>query len=232
MTVYGLVEWDYSTTGKFAEDTSYQFTLIANDSLGGHSNAVTQTLSTAFYTIDFQAGGKEIAFGAPANDNLSNFNGKDYTDEGLFKCNMGTAFNDMTSQEVEDFVDGLNYTGLNVVDYIVDQGTNGIWIYRKWNSGIAECWGEYTFTSSVNTLWVTPIYVSDNVPRQNYPFTFVSVPMEWASVSPSQNACWLYHESSGASNTTTQTAIYKPIKVSAFSSNTFKIRYYVVGRWR
>ena len=26
-------------------------------------------------------------------------------------------------------------------DYIVEQGTDGIWTYRKWNSGIAECWG-------------------------------------------------------------------------------------------
>lgn len=25
-------------------------------------------------------------------------------------------------------------------DFIVEQGTDGIWTYRKWNSGIAECW--------------------------------------------------------------------------------------------
>lgn len=33
-----------------------------------------------------------------------------------------------------------------VADYIVEQGTSGIWTYRKWNSGIAECWGEYETT--------------------------------------------------------------------------------------
>ena len=27
-------------------------------------------------------------------------------------------------------------------DYIVEQGTSGIWTYRKWNSGVAECWGD------------------------------------------------------------------------------------------
>ena len=27
------------------------------------------------------------------------------------------------------------------VDYMVEEGTSGIWTYRKWNSGIAECWG-------------------------------------------------------------------------------------------
>ena len=29
------------------------------------------------------------------------------------------------------------------VDYVVEEGTSGIWTYRKWNSGIAECWGEW-----------------------------------------------------------------------------------------
>ena len=38
-------------------------------------------------------------------------------------------------------------------DYIVEYGTSGIWTYRKWNSGIAECWGKtaattYTFSST------------------------------------------------------------------------------------
>lgn len=143
VTIYGLIDWDYDTTGNFAEDTSYQITLIANDSVDGHSTPITQTMSTAFYTIDFQAGGKEIAFGSPANDDLSDFNGKDYSDKGLFKCNMGTAFNDMTTQEVNDFVDGLNFTGINVTDYVVEQGIKDIWTYRKWNSGLCDLWGVY-----------------------------------------------------------------------------------------
>lgn len=31
-------------------------------------------------------------------------------------------------------------------DYIVEQGTSGIWTYRKWASGIAECWGRQIST--------------------------------------------------------------------------------------
>ena len=33
------------------------------------------------------------------------------------------------------------------VDYVVEQGTSGIWTYRKWNSGIAECWGQTSVAS-------------------------------------------------------------------------------------
>ena len=31
---------------------------------------------------------------------------------------------------------------LPVADYVVEQGTIGNWTYRKWNSGVAECWGK------------------------------------------------------------------------------------------
>ena len=55
---------------------------------------------------------------------------------------------------------------LGINDYIVEQGTSGIWTYRKWNSGIAECWGVASFTpSSPNTegsLYYK--YVSTNFP--------------------------------------------------------------------
>ena len=37
-----------------------------------------------------------------------------------------------------------------VADYIIEQGTNGIWTYRKWNSGIAECWGIATGNTATN----------------------------------------------------------------------------------
>ncbi len=33
------------------------------------------------------------------------------------------------------------------VDYIVEQGTSDIWTYRKWASGVSECWGNYTCES-------------------------------------------------------------------------------------
>lgn len=38
--------------------------------------------------------------------------------------------------------DAINSGGS--ADYIVEEGTSGIWTYRKWASGIAECWGDDT----------------------------------------------------------------------------------------
>lgn len=36
-----------------------------------------------------------------------------------------------------------------VADYVVAEGTSGNWRYRKWNSGVAECWGEVTINTAI-----------------------------------------------------------------------------------
>jgi hypothetical protein len=48
----------------------------------------------------------------------------------------------------------LKATGVSPIqeDYIVEQGTDGIWTYRKWNSGVAECWGNPTVTVTLSTV--------------------------------------------------------------------------------
>ena len=38
---------------------------------------------------------------------------------------------------------------LPVADYVISEGTSGNWTYRKWASGVAECWGEVTVRASI-----------------------------------------------------------------------------------
>lgn len=45
-------------------------------------------------------------------------------------------------------------------DYIVEQGTSGIWTYRKWNSGVAECWGIYESAITGSTSWGSVYYTT------------------------------------------------------------------------
>lgn len=84
VTLYALVS---ATGGIFSTNESYTVSITPSDNMGGVAQTITQTLSTGFFTIDFQAGGKEIAFGAPANDLLTNY------PDGLFKCEMDAIFN-------------------------------------------------------------------------------------------------------------------------------------------
>lgn len=41
----------------------------------------------------------------------------------------------------------------NLKDSVVEQGTSGIWTYRKWASGISECWATTTTTISSWEAW-------------------------------------------------------------------------------
>lgn len=67
---------------------------------------------------------------------------------------------DMTATEVTDFVDSLEAQETNLADYVVEQGTSGIWTYRKWNSGIAECWGFQTQTCPLSSAYGSAYYTS------------------------------------------------------------------------
>ena len=80
-TVHALL----SITGGFNTQKSYQISVTPEDS-ESTGTPITQTLSTAFYTIDFLAGGHGIAFGQPATDNG-------------FECNMPTIFHDTVTIE-------------------------------------------------------------------------------------------------------------------------------------
>ena len=72
------------------------------------------------------------------------------------------------------------------VDYIVEQGTSGIWTYRKWNSGIAECWGTYSWTITAWAQWGS-IYESSSS-YASYPSSlFVSAPTLYANNLPLSN---------------------------------------------
>ena len=44
--------------------------------------------------------------------------------------------------------------GNRVSDFVIEEGISGIWAYRKWNSGVAECFGVHTVNDvSVSTAW-------------------------------------------------------------------------------
>ena len=121
----------------------------------------------------------------------------------------------------------------NTKDYIVEQGTSGIWTYRKWNSGLAECWGVYTMTSAATKAWGALYYSDTLAPRINYPFTFTTRPQESAFLHGSSVAGWVYPEAGGIGlNTTTQTGQYGFLRPTSIASSEVKYEYTVVGRWK
>ena len=127
----------------------------------------------------------------------------------------------------------IYFNGAKLADFVVEQGTSGIWTYRKWNSGVAECWGVHTMTSACNLAWGTLYYSNTLAPRINYPFTFTSRPQESVFCRGDSVSAWAYPEGGGIGmNTTTQTAQYGFLRPTTMTAAQVRYEYTVVGRWK
>lgn len=111
----------------------------------------------------------------------------------------------------------------NTADYVVEQGTSGIWTYRKWSSGVAECWGKASVEGSTTTK-ETSVWL---------PFTFSSNDYI-VSMTPSVNGTitsrFLVGNSAGnEGRTTTYFTVSHQTTTSGYSvMYMFDVR----GRWK
>lgn len=117
------------------------------------------------------------------------------------------------------------------VDYLVASGKSGIWNYRKWNSGIAECWGRSpNKTVNVSTAWGGIFYGDLICDQQFYPFTFKEKPIVSALPAMKSSDFFLI---SAANNPGDKKAApqFHPARGTT-GSVTGAVDYYVVGKWK
>lgn len=69
------------------------------------------------------------------------------------------------------------------VDYIIETNTSNGWLYRKWNSGLAECWKTVTITAQTNSSDAGGYVSASAADPGSFPFTFASVPNVQVTVS-------------------------------------------------
>lgn len=138
------------------------------------------------------------------------------------------------------------------VDYVVDYGVDGIWSWRKWNSGNAECYGALTFetaiknpfessveTSATNvstsesTVTKTRVFLlysnSTEMTALNYPFSFVKTAYESVSLQSSGAIAWLAGKSA---NTKSKTGTYAIVGPHKEDNKKYTIVFQVSGRWK
>lgn len=112
---------------------------------------------------------------------------------------------------------------------IVEQGTSGIWTYRKWSDGTAECWGRHTETGSFDVTWGS-LYVH-RVESKNYPSgLFIETPKSFSSGTQSGGNAWSSKSTPNTETTTGQTDIIRA--TAAGSTLTFSVDYYAIGKWK
>lgn len=145
---------------KLSVDNQYNIQITIIDSKKGTS-ASTYPLSAAAFTIDFKSGGKGVAIGKPADT------------DNLFDVKWATRIRDTLTVNKNATVGGLTIGNNPVNDYVIAQGRSGIWTYRKWNSGFAECWCTASNKVATNTKWGNVYYYQALQGGYALPFTFI-----------------------------------------------------------
>lgn len=140
------------------------------------------------------------------------------------------------------FISGTVYPGGEaMMDYIVEQGTKTTgsgnsqanWVYRKWNSGIAECWCRKHVSTAVNTAWGN-LFVSGALSYTNITWgvSFTDIPVANITIAPNASGAFLIAGGS-TSLTKTNTGGYEIARGSALASaGNFYINYYAIGTWK
>lgn len=171
----GLVTGDV----EISADRSYIALLVLTDSLG-NSARYEENIPTEKVAFHLKEGGKGAAFGKAAETEgllelaedwhlkLTGATDLNAAAEKIAVLDPGGVVRYRTKAELQ---------GDLAADYIVSQGTSGIWTYRKWASGVAECWleSELTLTGS------TPVANMNGSAYLSYvdvdlPFTFKTQP--------------------------------------------------------
>lgn len=117
------------------------------------------------------------------------------------------------------------------VDYVVSYGTDGIWTYQKWHSGIAKCWGTLTLETAIKTAFEGVALYHNNKIMKNeaYPFTFVNTPSETATLGSPAGVVWLAGKSK---NTKSKSGAYSLISPDKLASAKYVINIQVEGFWK
>ena len=118
-------------------------------------------------------------------------------------------------------------------DVVVEQGEKDGWTYRKWDSGVAECWKILEHSTTVATQWGS-LYVGNATARQNYPFAFTSKPVEVVSITSGSEMGFLYPERNGNGvNGGYASARYNVCALSAITTAvTYYFNFHVTGKWK
>ena len=125
-------------------------------------------------------------------------------------------------------------------DYITEQGTTGVWTWRKWASGIAEMWavfGADTLPMRAQT-WGdlhTPSWMGAaiNKSARQYPFAFLNQPAVTATPIADGANFWCATNTENDTGTSlTHAPAYQCVRASDATLKNPRISYYVVGRYK
>ena len=170
---------------------------------------MTFNVPSEVVTFHLREGGGGAAFGQYA------------TEKDLLECAWGAKFHK-----------DIYINGVNVSDFVVEQGTTGIWYYRKWFSGKAECWAQKRLNVAITTAWGAGIYYG-TIAGVSFPsnlFTEAPHCHITAEFGGNQQLAWLCAGGSTTKDETPDLWFCRPDSTANAAS--FDVSFYAIGNWK
>lgn len=123
-------------------------------------------------------------------------------------------------------------------DYVVEQGSNNFWTWRKWSSGIAELWAVSGIDQlQISSAWGSMYYgtwmdLPSNVEARKYPFAFITAPSVSASYSGGSLDAWLISVFKASDDPLTSAPAYALARPNSATIIKPRISYYVIGKYK
>ncbi len=128
----------------------------------------------------------------------------------------------------------MSVQGRTLADFVVEQGFDSVWEWRKWNSGLAECWGTYTFAPVQMEAWGSMYSsVEQGLQPLRYPLEFVKKPVCTLSLEDASVDCFLFVAANEDYDRTTYTPMFQLMRPTQAPGGTIQptVSFHVVGRW-
>ena len=121
-----------------------------------------------------------------------------------------------------------------VQDIVIEQGVSDIWTYRKWSSGVSECWGNLTTTQTFTktAYGSTGLYRNDNsIDVADFPSgLFIDIPQVYLTAYGIGG--YFVFAMKGSSPSTTNINSFTLFRIKTTENRDFKVNISAKGRWK
>ena len=126
---------------------------------------------------------------------------------------------------------GIYFVNAITADFVVEQGTSGIWEYRKWYSGKVECWGKWLIGVLLHKQWGS-LYCSrvDAYPFPSGLFTSAPKCQVTTECRDTQEGAWLAMGGETTKDYAPSVILCSAVRVEAAVG--YNILYYAIGKWK
>ena len=224
----GLVTGDV----EISADRSYIALLVLTDSLGNTAR-YEENIPTEKVAFHLKEGGKGAAFGKAAETEGALELAEDWHLKLTGATDLNAAAEKIAVLDpggVVRYRTKAELLGDLAADYIEEQGVSGIWTYRKWSSGVSECWGDKICGDiDVTSAWGA-LFEGSNMGGIAYPSgLFVSQPAFFPSAQTTKyGICGI--EIDGGDKTTTPNLYL--LRATAQTVQGVYLSLYAKGHWK